>query len=445
MKRGACILFSVLLALGLAGCSAEPAESSRERTGRSLRPPACTSGGGAWLASRFGGSCRPAERICRGLSILCPAPAADGAKGRGERLSFSASVYLALAMTAQGSAGETREEMLDVLGASSLESLGEGCYALQSRLNGGGNTSYSLANGIWVDEKMAPYLKPGFLDSNRYFGAKLETARMDGALIASINAWVEENTAGRIRDLLPAEAADSRMILVNTLLFADGWASPFDPADNQAWVFRAPGGEKPMTMMRQTLPGGALYEDAETEAICLDFADGRTGLLIALPKKEGAAALDAWVGSLDPARLAAMLAPQGSGNRCCSSCPASPCPIRRNLAKPSRRWGCRWPLTRSCADFSAMADWTNRLSIAMVQHQTRLEVSEEGAVAAAATAVAVTDAALAPTLKGREFVVDRPFFCALVDKPTARHFRRRGVRSGAAHLNGGKEGAWRAV
>lgn len=50
---------------------------------------------------------------------------------------------------------------------------------------------------------MAPYLKPGFLDSNRYFGAKLETARMDGALIASINAWVEENTAGRIRDLLP--------------------------------------------------------------------------------------------------------------------------------------------------------------------------------------------------------------------------------------------------
>lgn len=46
------------------------------------------------------------------------------------------------------------------------------------------------------------------------------------------------------------------MILVNTLLFADGWASPFDPADNQAWVFRAPGGEKPMTMMRQTLPAG---------------------------------------------------------------------------------------------------------------------------------------------------------------------------------------------
>lgn len=341
------------------------------------------------------------------------------ARKEGENAFLSpASVYLALAMTAQGSAGETREEMLDVLGASSLESLGEGCYALQSRLNGGGNTSYSLANGIWVDEKMAPYLKPGFLDSNRYFGAKLETARMDGALIASINAWVEENTAGRIRDLLPAEAADSRMILVNTLLFADGWASPFDPADNQAWVFRAPGGEKPMTMMRQTLPGGALYEDAETEAICLDFADGRTGLLIALPKKEGAAALDAWVGSLDPARLAAMLAPQGIGEPVLLVLPRFALSYQEELSETLKAMGMPLAFDKERADFSAMADWTNRLSIAMVQHQTRLEVSEEGAVAAAATAVAVTDAALAPTLKGREFVVDRPFFCALVDKPT---------------------------
>lgn len=418
MKRGACILFSVLLALGLAGCSAEPAESSRSEPEEASAPqPAPVAEGLGWLPDLEEAAALPKE-FAEGYQSFA-LRLLQTARKEGENAFLSpASVYLALAMTAQGSAGETREEMLDVLGASSLESLGEGCYALQSRLNGGGNTSYSLANGIWVDEKMAPYLKPGFLDSNRYFGAKLETARMDGALIASINAWVEENTAGRIRDLLPAEAADSRMILVNTLLFADGWASPFDPADNQAWVFRAPGGEKPMTMMRQTLPGGALYEDAETEAICLDFADGRTGLLIALPKKEGAAALDAWVGSLDPARLAAMLAPQGIGEPVLLVLPRFALSYQEELSETLKAMGMPLAFDKERADFSAMADWTNRLSIAMVQHQTRLEVSEEGAVAAAATAVAVTDAALAPTLKGREFVVDRPFFCALVDKPT---------------------------
>ena len=173
-----------------------------------------------------------------------------------------------------------------------------------------------------------------------------------------------------------------------------------------------------MTMMRQTLPGGALYEDAETEAICLDFADGRTGLLIALPKKEGAAALDAWVGSLDPARLAAMLAPQGIGEPVLLALPRFALSYQEELSETLKAMGMPLAFDKERADFSAMADWTNRLSIAMVQHQTRLEVSEEGAVAAAATAVAVTDTALAPTLKGREFVVDRPFFCALVDKPT---------------------------
>jgi len=418
MKRGACILFSVLLALGLAGCSAEPAESSRSEPEEASAPqPAPVAEGLGWLPDLEEAAALPKE-FAEGYQSFA-LRLLQTARKEGENAFLSpASVYLALAMTAQGSAGETREEMLDVLGASSLESLGEGCYALQSRLTGGGNTSYSLANGIWVDEKMAPYLKPGFLDSNRYFGAKLETARMDGALIASINAWVEENTAGRIRDLLPAEAADSRMILVNTLLFTDGWASPFDPADNQAWVFRAPGGEKPMTMMRQTLPGGALYEDAETEAICLDFADGRTGLLIALPKKEGAAALDVWVGSLDPARLAAMLAPQGIGEPVLLALPRFALSYQEELSETLKAMGMPLAFDKERADFSAMADWENRLSIAMVQRQTRREVSEGGTVAAAAPAVAVTDTALAPTLKGREFVVDRPFFCALVDKPT---------------------------
>lgn len=419
MKRGICMLLSLLLALSLAGCSAEPAASSRpqsEPEEASTPQPTPVAEGMGWLPDLEEAAALPDE-FAEGYGAFA-LRLLQTARTEGENAFLSpASVYLALSMTAQGSAGDTRKEMLDVLGASSLESLGEGCYALQSHLTGGGNTSYSLANGIWVDEKMAPFLKPGFLDSNRYFGAKLATARMDAALIASINGWVEENTAGRIRELLPAEAADSRMILVNTLLFADDWASPFDPADNQEGMFHAPDGDKPMTMMRQTLPDAALYEDAETEALCLDFADGRTGLLIALPKEKGAAALDAWVSSLDPARFEAMLSPQGT-EEVAITLPRFALSYKEELSEILKTMGMPLAFDEGRADFSAMADWANRLFIAMVQHQTRLEVSEEGAVAAAATAVAVTDTALAPPLKGREFVVDRPFFCALVDKPT---------------------------
>jgi serpin B len=63
------------------------------------------------------------------------------------------------------------------------------------------------------------------------------------------------------------------------------------------------------------------------------------------------------------------------------------------------------------ADFSAMTG--GRVMISKVRHKTFLEVNEEGAEAAAATAVVmVRGMPMSPF----ELVVDRPFLCAIVDR-----------------------------
>ena len=59
-----------------------------------------------------------------------------------------ASVYLALAMTANGAAGNTQEQMLSLLGAKDAAALNKGSRDLQSLLAGG----YQLANGIWLNQ-----------------------------------------------------------------------------------------------------------------------------------------------------------------------------------------------------------------------------------------------------------------------------------------------------
>jgi serine protease inhibitor len=69
------------------------------------------------------------------------------------------------------------------------------------------------------------------------------------------------------------------------------------------------------------------------------------------------------------------------------------------------------------ADFSGMfAQGKNRID--KVKHKAVLEVKEEGAEAAAATAVIMTRAALVPSQIEPTVVFDRPFLCAICDDAT---------------------------
>lgn len=72
MKRGACILFSVLLALGLAGCSAEPAESSRSEPEEASAPqPAPVAEGLGWLPDLEEAAALPKE-FAEGYQSFAP-------------------------------------------------------------------------------------------------------------------------------------------------------------------------------------------------------------------------------------------------------------------------------------------------------------------------------------------------------------------------------------
>ncbi len=72
------------------------------------------------------------------------------------------------------------------------------------------------------------------------------------------------------------------------------------------------------------------------------------------------------------------------------------------------------------ADFSKMAGDPGKVWIGQVLHKTFVEVDEEGTKAAAATAVLMAPgAAPAPRpVTPFDMIVDRPFFCAIVDSET---------------------------
>ncbi len=329
-----------------------------------------------------------------------------------------ASVYLALGMVTNGAAGKTAEELYAALGVSDGSALNRGCRDLQSRLN---EKQFRLANGIWVNQKMASDILPAFTAVNReYFGARLAAGSFDDALQKEINLWVWGNTAGRIRDLLKEPLnPDGLMVLVNTLLFEGQWEEPFP--EPQAGTFHGAQEAVTLPLMHTSRIGAPYYEDDEVQATRLAFAEADASMLFVLPKEEGTAVLDRWFRSLTAKELRTVAQCGDKAARLNLTVPKCRLSYDGELNDVLQAMGIQAAFRQGQADFSRMADGKSGLEPYMerVIHRTELEMDEKGVLAASAAAVLMTAASARPNPdEVKTICLDRPFFCALVDDVT---------------------------
>ncbi|CAM0148980.1 unnamed protein product [Urochloa decumbens] len=167
-------------------------------------------------------------------------------KGKGDNLVFSPlSVYAALALVAAGARGETLDELLALLGASSRGELAEFARGAAERAladrSGSGGPLVAFACGVWHSEMVA--LKPDYraaaVESYKAetraadFHGKPEEARKE------INRWVSEATNGLITSILPEGSVHSETatVLANAIYFKGMWFHPFDKEETKMKLF----------------------------------------------------------------------------------------------------------------------------------------------------------------------------------------------------------------
>lgn len=92
------------------------------------------------------------------------------------------SIQLALTMTANGAAGETRREMEALLGGGMpLGTLNEYLSAYADALPSGEGYKLALANSIWLRDTPTLRVEKDFLQTNAdYYGAQIYKAAFDG-------------------------------------------------------------------------------------------------------------------------------------------------------------------------------------------------------------------------------------------------------------------------
>ena len=235
------------------------------------------------------------------------------------------SVSVALAMTYNGAAGDTKTGMAAALGLSSLDddAINRGNHELVAALaKADPAVQIAIANALWAQAGFT--IEKSFLDLNRnFYGAKVESldfASNPAAAADVINRWVNQNTKGKIPTIIGVPESNTRLTLTNAVYFKGKWASPFDPKKTQPRTFHLAGGasaQAPTMVQEGKYP---YFETTSLQAIRLAYGNGRYEMYVFLPRDgEG---LSAFVKSLNQTRWNEWRG-QFFNGKARSNCPAS--------------------------------------------------------------------------------------------------------------------------
>lgn len=332
------------------------------------------------------------------------------------------SIASALFIPYVGAEGETEQEMSDVLEFyMPKETLADTFSAINRALtyhpsNFPDSFRLLMANSLWVQtgNKLLPDFRSlveknlGAKVRNVDFIKQTETARQQ------INGWVQQQTSGKIENLLSEGAVDkaTRMVVVSALYAKGKWQQPFNPDSTRAEPF-FPDSSQTITlpMMHQTeMFGYAETDSYQALELPLEYP-GREGpqlvMTVILPKKEQPFTLDlptlqAVSKQLTPERVSVTL-------------PKFQLRDQMSVKKSLMELGMEQPFSLG-ADFSGIAGARN-LVISDVIHETYFDVAEAGVEAAAATAVIMMRTSL-PIGEPVLFTADHPFYFMLRDLET---------------------------
>lgn len=334
----------------------------------------------------------------------------DSSEGRNVFLS-PLSASMALGMTANGAAGETRAEMLAALGFGDvpIESVNGSYRSLIDLLRGLDRTvDFRLANSIWYRADF-PFSN-AFLETGRQvFDAEVEPVTFDQATVDRINGWVEDATGGKITEMVGSLDPNTVMILLNAIYFKGQWRRQFDPRQTADAPF-TPATGAPQTVKMMHADGAfPAYHGQTYDAVDLAYGASAFSMTVLLPKPGISA--DQLVASLHEAEWARLTSGL-TGSFAVVRMPRFRLEFEKVLNGTLQALGMRRAFVDGEADFTAMSPTRGRaLSISEVKQKSFVDVNEEGTEAAAATSVSVR-----VTSMPQSFRVDRPFVFAIRER-----------------------------
>ena len=324
------------------------------------------------------------------------------------------SVLYALAMTANGANGQTREQIEAVLGMSA-EELNLYLYSYMEALPRGPKYKLRLANSIWFRDDADHFtVHQDFLQKNAdYYDADLYKTPFNKRTLNEINEWVKDETNDMIPKILEEIPNNALMYLINALAFEAEWSDPYDKTMVRDGIFTKEDGTKQDVEMMYSTENYYL-EDEKATGFMKHYEDLKYAFVALLPN-EGVSVSE-YLNSLSGESLHALL-DEAEATTVEAALPKFKTEYSTELSEILQAMGMTDAFDAEYADFSGIGSSTEgSLYIGRVIHKTYIEVGEKGTRAGAATAVAMGNGGIFSPEEIKQVYLDRPFVYMLIDR-----------------------------
>ena len=394
-KRARAILCGVLAALMLAGCgSSEMEEYVIAEAGMPTRMRKTEDRVDTETLQRFSDETAAAFFIGDRNAVYSPV-----------------SLYAALGMLTELTDGETKQQVMDLLGVSDSEALRQWTKALWQQLcYDEQDSALRLGNAAFLNENMAFHKEPLDVLAEDYYASSYQLPMGSKAADKAIAAWLDQQT----NDLLAEDTGAIKtkeidlLRLYNTIYYKAAWRAEFSGGATEKDIFTAADGtEQTCDFMHISIEGSPVALGEGYRCASLYLKDG--GRMTFYLPDEGVT-----VEELLQRKniLSEPLAVAQYEARVNWSVPKFDIRASLELNDALRALGVTDAFDKAAADFTPLTD--TGAVVSSVMQAARVRIDEEGMEAAAYTEIIVEPtAAEPPPCSEEEMNLNRPFLFAI--------------------------------
>nr|XP_056710069.1 leukocyte elastase inhibitor [Euleptes europaea] len=335
------------------------------------------------------------------------------------------SISTAIAMIFLGARENTATQLAKTFHFDGIEDLHSRFQTLNAKFNQSDATYIlKVANRLY-GEKTYNFLQNFLASTQKLYGAELSPVDFQNAAADArkeMNQWVEEQTEGKILDLLPEGSVNemTRLVLVNAIYFKGSWAEQFQEEDTEQKPFRLSKKEKKtvkMMYLKKKLPFRYIPE-CKCRVLELPYKGKQLSMIILLPDdiEDNSTGLEQLEKQLTLATLQEWTQPgkMSSFNDVNIHFPKFNLEETYDLKSILCALGLVDVFDSGKANLSGMSG-SRDLHVSKIVHKSCIEVNEEGTEAAAATAEMMVMCSLPME---EDFIADHPFLFYIRHNPT---------------------------
>ena len=334
------------------------------------------------------------------------------------------SISQAFALLYSGAAGDTAQQIQDVMHFLNQDELPDAFAALTDNLT---NREYELpegddaspltlniANALWGQADY-PFNADYIALMESAYGAgihEVDFATDPSGASQLINQWVSDQTNERIRNIVsPSDITDlTRLILTNAIYFKATWASEFSSTEDGDFTLLD--GSTVTVPLMQNQFGYPFATGEGYTAVELPYLGWDMSMIAILPED-----FEAFEDTLDAETFQQIVDSLSRDNQVRLFMPQFEYEFNLPLNAPLQSLGMTDVFNAEVSDLSGLSNVNEPLFVSSALHKAYIKVDEEGTEAAAVTALIVGTTSFNPQ-EPTEIRLDRPFIYAIYDRET---------------------------